>query len=717
MLTLLKKHFGYDQFLPKQREVVEHVLAQKDCLVLLPTGGGKSLCYQLPALRLSGITLVISPLISLMKDQVDSLRANGIPAAFLNSTLSYSEIQQIQDDARAKKIKILYIAPERLAAYGFPEFLQSLEISLIAVDEAHCISEWGHEFRPDYRNLKVLRDTFSDTPFIALTATATDKVRTDIINQLSLKKAKTFLASFNRPNLTYTIQPKQGAFDSLVSLLAKYKGRPTIVYCFSRKETENIASDLQTEGLEALPYHAGLDSKIRRQTQEKFIRDEVSVIVATIAFGMGIDKPDVRLVVHYSLPKSIEGYYQETGRAGRDALPSECVLFYTYGDKIKQDFFIKNIENEKERLNAQAKLQEMINFCELPSCRRHFLLDYFGETYPEKNCKNCDSCLEPKEEIDATKITQKILSAVIRTGERFGANYVVDVLRGSEQARIVELGHDKLSVHGIVDDHGADEIKQFIKYLLARGFLAKQTGEYPTLYVSKKGREILNQRSKVTLPKPKLASAIQGSKTAELLDYDQKLFEKLRALRKKIADAKNVPPFVIFGDATLQQMAFYLPPDLENFARLSGVGQAKQAEFGEAFLKAICDYCEANKLSPREIPLNQTRPSTSVKRLVKRKGSTYAETKKMILNQLSIEKIAQQRKFVPGTVLAHLEKLVAGEELDQKEISYLCPRGKRFQKIKSAFAKSGDTRLSPVRDILGDDFSYDEIKLARLFLG
>ena len=377
-LSILKSRFGHDSFLPMQEEIIDNVLARRDGLVLMPTGGGKSLCYQLPALIFDGVTLVISPLIALMKDQVDALNANGISARFINSSLPASEIRNVQTQVWKDQVKILYVAPERLSLPGFRSFLHGVDLSSIAIDEAHCISEWGHEFRPDYRNLRQLRQDFPDVPVIALTATATKRVREDIIVQLGLQRGKVFLSSFNRANLSYTVRPKDSTPETLISLLQQRVGQSTIIYCFSRRETENIAEDLNAQGMSARPYHAGLDGEVRRRTQEDFIRDRVPIIVATIAFGMGIDKPDIRLVVHYSLPKSLEGYYQETGRAGRDGLPGECVLFYSYSDKVKQDYFIERIDDETERDSARQKLLKMVEFAQLPTCRRRFVLEYFG---------------------------------------------------------------------------------------------------------------------------------------------------------------------------------------------------------------------------------------------------------------------------------------------------------------------------------------------------
>ena len=629
MLDLLKRYFGYDAFRPLQEEIITSVLDRRDTLVLMPTGGGKSLCYQLPALRFEGLTLVVSPLVALMKDQVDSLRANGIAAAFINSTLSYEEIGHVRARVQRNAVKILYVAPERLALPGFRDFLARLHISLVAVDEAHCISMWGHEFRPDYRTLVDLRGLLPGVPFIALTATATEQVRSDVAEQLELTQPREFVASFNRANLTYTVRPKRRrAIDALADLLHKHRGESCIVYCFSRKTTEDVAASLSAMGLSALPYHAGLDPALRSETQEKFIRDDALVIVATIAFGMGIDKPDVRLVVHYDLPKSLEGYYQETGRAGRDGLPSECVLFYSHGDKRKQDFFIDRIEDEAERRNAQDKLDRMIEYCGLSTCRRKFLLEYFGEAWTQKDCRGCDVCLTPREEFDATIIAQKILSAVIRTGQRFGIAHVSQVLRGADTKRIRELRHDDLSVYGIVTDLSDADVKEIAGLLQAEGLLHKNSREYATLGVTEAGRKFLKDRARLTLARPKpVEDPPRASRRAALSPdpaqtwrrrsatdeadtaYDPALFDKLRALRRKLAAARNVPPYVIFGDRTLRQMAYYVPKTSESLSQISGVGAVKLEQLGEEFLAEIMAYAREHEIEER--PISSELPGSS----------------------------------------------------------------------------------------------------------
>ena len=602
ILPLLKSRFGFDRFLPLQEQVIANVLAGKDSLVLMPTGAGKSLCYQLPALCFDGLTLVVSPLIALMKDQVDALEANGIPAAFINSTLSYQENDRTLKQARQGGLKILYVAPERLANPRFRHFLKTLTPSLIAVDEAHCISEWGHDFRPDYRNLRALRKSLPGVPIIALTATATEMVRGDIVAQLGIQGAGLFISSFNRPNLTYTVRPKRRAFDGLLDLLRRREKQPAIVYCFSRQETQDLAANLSSRGIPALPYHAGLEDSMRRETQDRFIKDEVPVIVATIAFGMGIDKPDVRLVVHYDLPKTLEGYYQQTGRAGRDGLPSECVLFYSYGDKIKQDYFVEKIEDRDERRHAADKLAKMVEYCEARTCRRRFLLRYFGEDWDAETCGGCDVCLAISEDFDATEIAQKILSAVIRTSERFGAGHVIEVLRGARTKRILALGHDGLSVHGIAAHHTRDELKQLFGLLQDAGLVTRSTGEYPTISVTPEGRAFLRRRDTVMLQRPRPTEEPPPASRRGELDYDRDLFEQLRALRRRIANERSVPAFVVFGDIALREMAYYLPQGREAFGAISGVGETKLEQLADAFLGVIVSYAREHELSERAVP-------------------------------------------------------------------------------------------------------------------
>ena len=590
---LLKQHFGYDEFRPGQEEVISNALSGRHGLVVMPTGGGKSLCYQLPALAMGGLTLVVSPLIALMKDQVDGLRANGIAAEFLNSSLDNLAATAVERKAQDGGVSMLYVAPERVSMPGFRRFLHTLDLRLIAIDEAHCISEWGHDFRPDYRALSELRAEFPDTPVMALTATATERVRDDIVGQLQLNDCPRFVSGFDRANLTYRVQPRQQAWDALVNLLGERRGQSAIVYCFSRKETEEVAEGLTAAGHPAVAYHAGLDAETRRVTQERFIDGEVPIVAATIAFGMGIDKPDIRLVVHYALPKSIEGYYQETGRAGRDGLPSDCVLFFSEGDRAKQEFFIQQMTGDA-RESAERQLQQMVDYGRLQSCRRRYLLAYFGEAMAGDSCGKCDTCLAERQSVDVTTVAQKILSAVIRTGERFGIAHIVNVLLGSKAQRIRELGHDKLSVYGIVNDYDRNGLRDIANGLVGHGLLARAGGEYPTISVTDAGREWLRSRASLTLELRVDQTTPQRQptlgRTAVEADYDTGLFERLRALRRRLADDEGVPAFVVFSDATLRGLASAKPTGPQAMLRVSGVGPAKLERYGETFLAAIKDY-------------------------------------------------------------------------------------------------------------------------------
>ena len=728
---VLKTHFGYDSFLPLQEEIISHVLAGEDGLVLMPTGGGKSLCYQLPAMCLPGMTLVVSPLIALMKDQVDALNANGIAARFINSSLTTSEIELAQAEASRGRVKILYAAPERLAVPGFRRFLQSVDLNLIAVDEAHCISEWGHEFRPDYRNLRQLRGDFPRVPVIALTATATNRVRQDIVEQLGLQRGRVFLSSFNRANLTYSVETKEGYWNKLLSLLLAHNGESTIIYCFSRRETEELAVDLNDRGLLARPYHAGLEPEIRRRTQEDFIRDRVPIIVATIAFGMGIDKPDIRLVVHHSLPKSLEGYYQETGRAGRDGLPSDCALFYSRADRAKQDYFVNQLEDPQELQNARQKLSQMVEFAEIPVCRRKSLLAYFGEEWGQDNCGGCDVCLAVGDEFDATEIAQKTLSAVIRTGERFGALHVSRVLRGSREKRVLELSHDQLSVYGIASDYAEDQLREVMGLLQARGLLARNEGEFATLAVSQRGRDFLKNKEKLALPRLKSGANEVGARTSSrgisernaagpAEDYDQELFQELRALRRDLAEQQQVPPFVVFGDVSLRYMAATFPQSMDSFSGVPGVGKAKLEQYGERFVAAIRAYTEPRNIADRTVEVASSSGHETAgggrrrERREGRRSDTYEQTLAMLSLGMNISQIAQERGLAETTIIGQIERMAAqGRELS---LEHLLPEADRLLIIRDAFDICGQEYLKPVREYLGPEFSYEEIRVTRLYL-
>ena len=717
MLELLKTHFGYDAFLPLQEEIIGSLMAGRDTFALMPTGGGKSLCYQLPALALPGLTLVVSPLIALMKDQVDALEANAIPAGFINSTQTTAEMSQVVRRIRDGEIKLLYVAPERAIEPRFADFLGTLDISLLAIDEAHCVSEWGHDFRPAYRELAGLRRSCPDAPVIALTATATEQVRADILSQLGLRQAGVFISSFNRPNLSYTVLPKERDISGLLGLLEKYRGESAIIYCGSRKETEEMAQTLKERGFVAEPYHAGLEAELRRATQERFIRDRTSIITATIAFGMGINKPDVRLVVHYDLPKSIESYYQETGRAGRDGMPGECVLFFSYAGKSRQEFFISQVEDPEEQERARRRLEQVITLCTLNSCRRKFFLEYLGETWQESNCGSCDNCTEPQEQYDATENAQKVLSAVIRTGERFGAAHVIDVLRGSKGERVLNQGHDQLSVYGIASGFPRDELRDLVEELKREGMLGVSDGEFPTLSVTAKGREFLRNRGTLTLAraverrKPAQAGGTQSRDRGrvEESDYDAGLYEELSALRREIAELRGIPAFMIFGNRALQDMARKVPRTPAEFSRVSGVGRAKLEDLGGPFLERINAYAR-DRGWPDAVPAN-TPPgrSAAAPRVV---NQSYRETGRLISEGASVEETASARGLTIGTVIGHLERLV--EERVAVEWSHLLPSAEQRGEIEAVFEIMGDNPLRPVWDELEGRFSYDEIRLVRL---
>lgn len=693
MQELLKKYFGYETFRPHQEDIINNVLAGNHTLALMPTGGGKSLCYQLPAIHNEGITLVISPLISLMKDQVDKLQAMGLQVSCINSSLSEQEILQIKNECIQGKVKILYIAPERYTSPSFQQFLSRLHVSLIAVDEAHCISQWGHEFRPDYLQLSNLRDLFPTAPIIALTATATVQVRNDILNSLKIPDSRVFVSSFNRPNLTYSVLSKQQGKERLTSILDRYKNESVVIYCFSRKSTEKLAHDLQIKGFSALAYHAGLDHEQRNRVQNKFMRDEVKIIVATTAFGMGIDKPNIRLVVHYDIPKSIESYYQETGRAGRDGLHAECILFYSYADINNYLFSMEKIEDEEVRKHAYHRLFQMVEYCELGVCRRRYLLEYFSESVGYENCQSCDVCMNPRKTFDATVISQKIISAIIRTRQTYGESYIIDILLGNENEKNMHNQDNTLSVFGCEKDLSPAQLRYIIHQLIYAGYIKREGEAFPILTVTKKGNGFIKSADRLFIAQPIFSKAPRKEKNSvnrNTNEYDHILFEKLRKLRKELAQEMHVPPFIVFGDESLVDMATQLPTDLHAFSRITGVGEVKLEKYGPLFTQTI---------------LKHTAGSGKI--------STYEQTKQLLEKHLSIEEIARIRKLTPQTILDHIIQIQSTDK--SVDIAYLKPDPKRFDTIMDAVHKVTTNRLKDVKDILGDTYSYEDIKLAQLF--
>jgi len=610
LIATLKRHFGYDEFRPLQEEIIRDALAGHDVFVLMPTGGGKSLCFQLPALQRDGLTIVVSPLISLMKDQVDALQTSGISATYLNSTLRREDAKARWRGLHRDEYRMLYVAPERLMLETFLERARNWKIAQIAIDEAHCISEWGHDFRPEYRELEKLRQHFRDAPVMALTATATERVRADIVKQLQLRDPRCYVASFNRPNLTYRVIPKASTYEQLLEFIRARPNESGIVYCASRKSTDSLARNLNDGGISAKPYHAGLTSSERTKHQESFLRDDVRVVTATIAFGMGINKPNVRFVVHYDLPKNLESYYQETGRAGRDGLPSECVLLFSPGDVAKQLHFIDE-KSESEARIARAQLRQMVHYAETRECRRATLLKYFGEEYPtpdetvggnrpllQTSCEGCDNCLTPRETFDGTIPAQKFLSCVHRictkSGFGFGLNHVVDVLRGADTEAIRQRGHTGLSTYGIGRELKREAWQAIGRELLRLGLVECAPGRFATLSLTPAGLDALRNRTPITLTKQIELAEKTPRTEAGAIDCDESLFERLRASRRQLADERGVPAYIIFSDVSLREMARNYPTTEGEFRRISGVGAQKLKDFAEPFLSAINNYLATN---------------------------------------------------------------------------------------------------------------------------
>ena len=708
--SALKKYFGYTSFRLGQQQIIEQALNNQDLLVVMPTGGGKSLCFQLPALLRKGLTVVVSPLIALMQDQVQSLKNNGIEATFLNSTLTSYQVRSREEAILSGKVKLLYVAPERLLSDRFLPFIDLVQhqigIASFAIDEAHCVSEWGHDFRPDYRQLRSLRQRYPTVPTIALTATATDRVRTDIIQQLNLTKPIIHVASFNRPNLYYDVQPKQKQpYNQLKQLVTKTEGAG-IIYCLSRRKVDDITLKLQQDGISALPYHAGLSDEERESNQTRFIRDDARLMVATVAFGMGINKSDVKFVIHYDLPRNIESYYQESGRAGRDGGAARCTILFGYGDVKTVEYLIEQKTDVQEQRIAKQQLRQIIDYAQGTVCRRTIQLGYFGESFGG-NCGNCDNCCNPKPEEDWTVEAMKFLSCVARCQERFGMSHIIDVLRGSKGQKVLQYNHDKLTTYGIGKDRTADDWRLLGRSLLHQGLLGQTTDGYSVLRLNALSWEVMRRKKTVliaitTAPTP----VVDNKETPKAADIEM-LYQKLRSLRKKLADEQGVAPYIVFADSSLKTMAQLQPQTLEEFSKISGVGSSKLAQYGQYFVAEIASYTQQSVKVEVRSAIAQARPVTGFASFP---SDSQLLTLKLHRQGLDTAEIATERSLSTSTIASHLAELIEMNQpvdLDQLVIPV------RQQFIIKAIKTVGADSLKSIYEHLGESYTYDEIKLVR----
>ena len=705
--SILKETFGYDTFRPLQNEVIENVLARRDTLAVMPTGGGKSLCYQIPSLLFSGLTVVVSPLISLMKDQVEQLRAYGVPSLFINSSLSPQEYQENMEYVRRGEVKLLYVAPETLLTPRILSLLDSIQVDCFTIDEAHCISEWGHDFRPEYRQLVEVRKRFPNAVCLALTATATSRVRQDIRTTLKFATTNEFIASFNRENLYIEVAQKRDPFAQTIDMLERYKDQSGIIYCFSRKQVDELAEYLASKGYSVRPYHAGLEDTDRRKNQEAFIRDDAQIIVATIAFGMGINKPNVRFVIHFDLPKSIENYYQEIGRAGRDGLPAHCLLLYSYSDIAKLNYFIDQKEGGEKRV-AMQHLDAIVRYAEDERiCRRKPLLHYFGESFQADNCSNCDNCTSaPTPLTDITIFAQKFLSCVKRADEKFGAGHITDILLGSKNEKVLRWEHDKLSTYGIGTELTKKQWMHIARQLLTMGYL-KQEGEFHTLSLTVKALEALKKRETI-FGVVQEAERVRTKGKKEEVEYNSALFALLRQKRKEMADETGVPPYVIFSDKTLVEMAAYYPQSVTSLLNISGVGQVKLRQYSDAFLEVIKAYCEKHGLKEKQKENVREKSDSNRRYVIVAEAYNSGET---------VQNLMERYHVTAGTILDHLARyLAAGNTLrNGDDLQPLTSATLEQQKAAfAAFDELSPTFLKPVFDKLNGEMNYDELKILRM---
>ena len=711
--TILNTVFGYQQYKPLQREVIQNVLNQRDTLAIMPTGGGKSLCYQIPALLAPGLTVVVSPLIALMKDQVEQLDALGVPALFLNSSLSFDDYQVNMLLVRSGEIKLLYVAPETLLSPRTLNLLESVTLSCLTIDEAHCISEWGHDFRPEYRQIAQLRKRFPQTVCLALTATATERVRQDIKETLAFQDDNEFVDSFNRENLMIEVLPKTDPGGQTLAFLQRFPDQSGIIYCFSRKQVDDLTAFLSTKGFSVRAYHAGLSDHERKTNQEAFIRDDVQIIVATIAFGMGINKPNVRFVVHYDLPKSIESYYQEIGRAGRDGLPAHCLLLYSYADVAKLRYFIDQ-KAESERQVAYLHLNALTNYAESSMCRRVPLLAYFGEKYDDEPCGACDNCLKANDEPeDITIAAQKFLSCVKRTGERFAATHIAHVLLGTDNEKVLKYRHQELSTFGIGKEFTRKQWLHIAQQLIHKGLLEQSNDLYRTLRLTPKGGEVLRSREPILGIVPQAEMATSARKKTGEMAYDRDLFALLREKRKELADAAHVPPYVIFSDRTLVEIAAYYPLTPDSLKRINGIGQVKLERYGDILLDLVQEFC-------RERGLEEKLPHKGEE--VRPIRQAVGKPRHVIVAEAynagqSISDLMQEYGVKRGTIIDHLATFTQdGNALRQGDdfLSMLDLPGEQQEAALQAFEQLGSKFLKPVFERLEGAVTYDDLKILRL---
>ncbi|MBC5773948.1 DNA helicase RecQ [Pontibacter sp. KCTC 32443] len=706
----LKEVFGYSQFRGNQELIINNIINGKNTFVIMPTGAGKSLCYQLPALSLPGTAIVISPLIALMKNQVDQLNAFGVNAQFLNSTLSKSEINKVKKETLAGEVKLLYVAPESLTKEETVEFLRSSNISFVAIDEAHCISEWGHDFRPEYRRIRGIIDQIGNLPIIALTATATPKVQLDIQRNLQMDEASVFKSSFNRTNLYYEVRPKHKTKKQLIQYVKKNKGKSGVVYCLSRKKVEEIAELLRVNDVKALPYHAGLDANVRMANQDAFLNEDCDVIVATIAFGMGIDKPDVRFVIHYDTPKSIEGYYQETGRAGRDGLEGNCLMFYSYDDIIKLEKFNKD-KPVTERDNSKLLLQEMAAYADSAVCRRKQLLHYFGEAY-EKDCGFCDNCLHPKERYQAQEEVKLALQAVQQTGERFGIDHITAVLTGLRNQYTTSYDHDKLEVFGAGKEQDVQFWSSVLRQVLLSEYLEKDIENFGVVKLTDKGKSFIANPHPIELTKDhnyeqEVKEDEEKEETQAQAGHDEVLFDLLKNLRKKLAKEKGLPPYVLFQDPSLKEMATVYPTTKEDLAHIAGVGMGKVQKFGKPFLDMITKYVEENDIvTAADVVVKTTVNKSKIKIYIIQQ----------IDKKVDLEEIAASKDLTMQELIEEIEHICySGTKLNLNYYINSVLDDERQEEIYDYFMQASTDNIGVALKELGtDDYTEEDLRLMRI---